>query len=473
MKKFLSFTLITVFIYILCFQHIAYAAKWPETPSVAATGAVVIDSSSGCVLYSKNMNNKYYPASTTKIMTVLLAVENSSLSETVTFSKRAINQIGTDAANLGMKPGEKITMKDAVYGAMLKSANEYCNAIAETVAGSIESFAAMMNKRAKEIGCKNTHFVTTNGLHNEKHYVSAYDLALITRTAMQNSTFRKITSTKSYTVKPTNKCKTSKTFKNHHQMLVGGASSDPYNGCIGGKTGFTNAASHTLVTVAKRDGIELICVVLKETAANGKTSYQNQYIDTKKMLNAAFSNFKRHEILKNEGSNITKDFTSFNKYFNLDTKNNTGYISIPEDSSIMLPNNVKYKDATKKVNFFDNPSIKSGDNIIGEIVYTYDNKTVGKIDIIMKYYPKGNIASIDLPDEMKKYTLLLSDSSNIRLNDTKDKIIQTAITIVSLVIVIGIIFLVKISQAKQRRRNAYRSRRKRSRINFNNDEFKL
>ena len=473
MKKFLTFTLTTVLIYILCFQNIAYAAKWPETPSVAATGAVVIDSTSGCVLYSKNMNKKFYPASTTKIMTVLLALENSSLNETVTFSKRAISQIGTDAANLGMKPGEKITMKDAVYGAMLKSANEYCNAIGETVAGSIEGFTAMMNKRAKEIGCKNTHFVTTNGLHDENHYVSAYDLALITRTAMKNTTFRKVTSTKQYTVKPTNKCKNSKTFKNHHQLLVGGSYTNAYNGCIGGKTGFTNAASHTLVTVAKRDGMELICVVLKETSANGKASYENQYIDTKKMLDAAYSNFKRHEILKNEGSNITKDFSSFHKYFNLDTKNSAGYISIPEDSSIMLPNNVKYEEAKKKVKFYDNPDIKSGDNIIGEIVYSYNNKTVGKIDIIMKYYPKGNIASIKLPDEMKKYSLLFDDSSSVTINSTKDKIIQTAITVVALIIVIGILFLVKLNQAKKRRRNAYRSRRKRSRINFDNNDLKL
>ena len=452
---------------------VAYADTWPSTPSLAAKGAIVMDASSGCVLYSKNMNKKYYPASTTKIMTCLLAVENSSLSETVTFSKKAINSIDYDSSNLGMKPGEQITMKDALYGAMLKSANEYCNAIGETIAGSMESFVVMMNERAEEIGCKNTHFVTTNGLHNENHYVSAYDLALITKTAMQNKTFRKIVSTKKYTIKPTNKCKTSKTFSNHHQMLVGGQYSSVYEGCIGGKTGYTKAASNTLVTVVKRDGIELIAVVLKETSENGKGGYQNQYDDTKKLLNEAFSNFKRHEGLKNEGSNITNDFTSFNKYFDLDTKNNTGYISIADNSSIMLPNNVKYSEATKKVKFFENPSIKSGDNIIGEIIYTYQKKTVGRINIIMKYYPKGNIANINLPEEMKQYSLLLNDSSDQKINNTKNTIIQWVLTIIGLIIVIGIIVLVKINQAKRRRHNAYRSRRNRSRISFDDRDLKF
>jgi len=155
MKKLMSFTLITVLIYILFMSHIAYAdGTWPDTPSVCAKGAIVMDASSGTVLYSKNMNKKYYPASITKIMTTLVALENSSLGETVTFSKRAINSIDYDSSNLGMKPGEKITMKDALYGAMLKSANEYCNAIGETIAGSIENYVAMMNKKAKELGCK-------------------------------------------------------------------------------------------------------------------------------------------------------------------------------------------------------------------------------------------------------------------------------------------------------------------------------
>jgi len=293
------------------------------------------------------------------------------------------------------------------------------------------------------------------------------------KAALENSNFRKIIGTRQYTIKPTNKCKTSKTFNNHHQMLIGGAYSNKYDGIIGGKTGFTNAASHTLVTAVKKGNLELICVVLKESSDNGKASYINQYDDTKKLLNAAYSNFKQHNILNNEGSNITKDFTSFNKYFDLDTKNNTGYISIPENSSIILPNNAKYSDASKKVNFFDNPDIKSGDNIIGEIVYTYNKRTVGKVNIIMKYFPKSNIANIDLPDEMKQYSLLLDDSTSQASLNRRNSIIQAMITIVSLIIVIGIIVLVKVNQAKRRRRNAYRSRRNRSRITFDDRNLKL
>jgi D-alanyl-D-alanine carboxypeptidase len=256
-------------------------------------------------------------------------------------------------------------------------------------------------------------------------------------------------------------------------MLVGGAYSNVYDGCIGGKTGFTNAASHTLVTVVNKGNLELICIVLKESSDNGKASYINQYDDTKTLIDQAYSNFKNHNVLDNEGTDITRDFTSFNKYFNLDTKNNTGYISIDENSSIILPNNAKYSDAEKKVTFFDNPDIKSGDNIIGEILYTYNKRVVGKINIIMKYYPKSNIANIDLPDEMKKYSLLLEDKSTYENNRKKSAFIQNMITIISLIIVISIIVFIKVQKAKRRRRNAYRSRRNRSRITFDDKSFKL
>ena len=312
MKKLVSFILIGVLIYTLVMPTETYAASWPETPSIDAKGAVIMEVSSGAVLYSKNMNKKYYPASITKIMLTLVALENSSLNETVTISQNAINQIGSDAANMGVVAGEKISMKDALYGAMLKSANELCNAVAEHIAGSIDAFVEMMNKKAKELGCKNTHFVTTNGLHNEKHYTTAYDFALISREAFKNETFRKITGTEKYTIGKTNKCKSSRTFSNHHQMLVGGKYSSKYSGCLGGKTGFTTPASNTLVTYAKKNNIEYVVVILKAQSNSKKAGLNMQYDDTKKLLSEASKNFTKHSIVKNEGNSLKDDFVSFN-----------------------------------------------------------------------------------------------------------------------------------------------------------------
>ena len=298
MKRLISLLLCIVIIYTLISPTNTYAASWPTCPSLDAKGAVIMEVSSGTVLYSKNMNTKYFPASITKIMLTLVALENSSLNETVTISQNAITKIGYDAANMGVVAGEKLSMKDVLYGAMLKSANELCNAAAEHIAGSIEAFVSMMNAKAKELGCKNTHFVTTNGLHDDNHYTTAYDFALISRAAIQNETFRKITGTEKYTIGKTNKCNYTRTFSNHHQMLVGGKYSSKYDGCFGGKTGFTTPASNTLVTYAKKNGVEYIIVILKAKSNDKKAGLNMQYDDTKELISKASSNFTKHNIVK-------------------------------------------------------------------------------------------------------------------------------------------------------------------------------
>lgn len=474
MKKMINFILIGVLIYTLVMPTDAYASSWPKAPSIDAKGAVIMEISSGTVIYSKNMNKKYYPASITKIMLTLVALENSSLNETVTISQNAINQIGYDAANMGVVAGEKITMKDALYGAMLKSANELCNAVAEHIAGSIDAFVDMMNAKAKELGCKNTHFVTTNGLHDKNHYTTAYDYALISRAAFKNETFRTITGTEKYTIGKTNKNKNKRTFSNHHQMLVGGKYSSKYSGCLGGKTGFTTPASNTLVTYAKKNNIEYVVVILKAKTNSKKSGLNMQYDDTKKLLSEAASNFSKHSIITNEGNSLKEDFVSFNKYFNLESKDSTGYISIDKNSSIILPKKVKFSSAKKKVTFNDNPDIISGDNIIGKLSYTYAGKQVGNVDIIMKYYPKSKVTNISLPEEMLNYSLLLNDNnSSTIVKKTKSIFFQILIIVIVVGLALFLLFYFKINNARKRRRRAYQSRRKRSRITFNDRDFKL
>lgn len=238
---------------------------WPQGPQVEAEAAVVMDVSSGAFLYSKNMTAKEYPASITKIMTALVAIEHGDLDKKIKCSEHAVYSIEAESSHCGLQPGEKLTLRQALYALMLESANDAANSIAERVGGTIEAFVQMMNDKAKELGCVNTHFTNPHGLHDEDHYTCAYDMALITRAAFANETLAEIAGTVEYSIPKTNKVKEVRYFLNHHKML----SSEEYlyEGCIGGKTGFTSDALNTLVTVAQRDGRRLISVVLKTNGA--------------------------------------------------------------------------------------------------------------------------------------------------------------------------------------------------------------
>ena len=154
---------------------------WPKGPAITAESAILMEADTGTILYAKNIHEKLYPASTTKMLTCLIAVEQCALNETVNFSYEAVSAVPTDGSNMGMDAGEYISMEECLYGIMVASANEVANAVAEHAAGSLDGFAEMMNQRAAELGCQNTHFVNANGLHADDHYTSAYDLALIAR----------------------------------------------------------------------------------------------------------------------------------------------------------------------------------------------------------------------------------------------------------------------------------------------------
>lgn len=154
--------------------------NWPAGPQVGAQSAILMDANTGVILYSKNIHERLYPASTTKIMTALLAMEKGNLDDTVEFSHEAVFSVPSDGSNMGMDEGESISLEECLYGVMVASANEAANAAGEYISGSIEDFVALMNKRAEEIGCTDTHFTNTNGLHDPDHYTSAYDLALLT-----------------------------------------------------------------------------------------------------------------------------------------------------------------------------------------------------------------------------------------------------------------------------------------------------
>lgn len=258
-------------------------AGWPAGPAVWAESAVVMDLDSGTFLYSKNMDTVKYPASITKIMTTLLAIENSSPNERVTFSEHAIYGIERDSSHIGIRVGEILSMDECWYGMMLESANEVCLAVAEHISGSVEGFVELMNQKAAELGCTNTHFTNPNGLPDENHYTTAHDMALIAQAAYRNKTFRKVCQTEIYCIPKTNICGEERWLSNHHKMLP--QKDYAYEGCTGGKTGFTMAALNTLVTYAERDGRRLVCVSLR-------TNGSQIYLDTASLLDYGFNNFQ-------------------------------------------------------------------------------------------------------------------------------------------------------------------------------------
>lgn len=255
------------------------AAANVTKPEIQSEGAVLLEASTGTLLFSKNGDTRYYPASITKLMTALLVAEKCSLSDTVTFSKTATTNLESGAVTLGLVEGDKLTVEQCLYGLMLKSANEVANGLAEHVSGSVSGFSALMNARAKELGCIDTNFVNPNGLNNSEHYTTPHDMALIARAAFQNDTVGKVTSTLSYQI-PATKNASARTVTMGHKMLYSG-DSRYYPGVIGGKTGYTSLAGNTLVTCVEKDGVRLIAVIMK--------SKSTHYADTKALLDYGFA----------------------------------------------------------------------------------------------------------------------------------------------------------------------------------------
>ncbi len=262
-------------------------------PAIQSEGAVLLDAETGTVLFGKNENTAFYPASITKLMTALLVVENCSLDDKVTFSETAVTDLESGAVTLNLTAGDVLSVEDCLYALLLKSANEVANGLAEKVSGSVSAFADKMNARAAELGCRNTHFVNPNGLNDTEHYTTPYDMALIARAAFANDTLRKIDSTTSYTIPATKKA-SARTVTMGHKMFYP-TDSRYYPGIIGGKTGYTSKAGNTLVTGVDKDGVRLIAVVMK--------SQGTHYQDTKALLDYGFAN--RSSLLASGGQPVS------------------------------------------------------------------------------------------------------------------------------------------------------------------------
>lgn len=263
-------------------------ANWPQGPDTYSETAVLMDADTGAILYNKGMDEKRYPASITKIMTALLALEHSSLDEEVTFTEECLADQTSDSGNLGMKVGEILTMRQCLMALMIRSANDVATQIAVHVAGSVSAFADMMNQRAQELGCVNTHFVNASGMPDENHYTTAHDMALIFQQAIKNQDFLDIIGTQSFTIEPTNMNPESRVLNTHHALLSASAP-EHYDGCFGGKTGVTAASKNTLVSGAARNGMTLIAVAMRADAGQVCQDHIS-------MFDYGFNNFRKVEV---------------------------------------------------------------------------------------------------------------------------------------------------------------------------------
>ena len=329
---------------------------------INAESAILIDEDTGKVLYEKSAYEKREPASTTKIMTALLTLEHCKLDDVATVTSEAITSVPSGYSSDLLKMGEELTIKDLLYALLLPSSNEAANVLAIHVAGSIDSFASMMNTRAVELGCKNTHFMNPNGVHDDNHYTTAYDLAVIAREAMKNDTFRQIVSTASYTLPSTNKYSRIDRTLITTNDLIKKQSDNYYEYAVGIKTGFTTPAKNCLISSASKDGKNLISVVLKASTD------ANRYNDTKTLFNYGFDNFSKKDIVKT-GDIVTtidvKNATSATKNLNL----------IAESGINTIVTNDKLNDTTQpEITLNENlqAPIKK-DTIVGTAKYTVDN----------------------------------------------------------------------------------------------------
>lgn len=262
---------------------------WPQAADIASDTGILMDADTGTVLFDKGGDQERYPASITKIMTLLVAVENSSMDEQVTFTETGVRNVAADSSNINSKVGEVMTMQDCLHALMIISANDAAAQIAEHVGGTEQNFIDMMNQRAAEIGCTNTHFTNSSGLPDENHYSSAKDMALIFREGLKNKDFRSVIGDADYTIQPTNMTSDKRVMHTHHPMFAP-ESDIYYPGCIGGKTGFTNLAAHTLVTAVEQNGTTYIAVVMHGVELS------TCCLDSKALFDYGFGNFTKTAV---------------------------------------------------------------------------------------------------------------------------------------------------------------------------------
>lgn len=395
---------------------------WPQGPQTYGEAAIVMDADSGAILYGKNVDGKAYPASITKILTMLVALENASSDPKVTFTQESIDFLQYGDAHIGMTPGEEISLTDALNALMLASANEVAYAIAASTGQGYDWFIEQMNTKASELGAVNSHFVNPNGLNDENHYTTARDMALITQELLVNHPeFQTISQTLQYKIGATNLVSEERIFQQKHEMFYE-SSEYYYPYAIAGKTGYTEQAMNTLVTCAEKDGMRLICVVLK-------THGRNVYTDSIALLNYGFDNFHKVHL---EGNEKSADIEKFD-----------------ESAYVVLPNGVEFSSLKKTLEQDKN------NQRMGNLSYTYEGNPVGnsQVTLSVSYLEKHSpqILEQDKTEEEEETNLLPGW-------------VKTAAAVVGIIFVAIILwFFIALAILRKRRQERKRRRQQRRR----------
>ncbi|MBQ8947280.1 MAG: D-alanyl-D-alanine carboxypeptidase [Lachnospiraceae bacterium] len=397
---------------------------WPAGPEIGAEAAILMDSATGTILYAKNIDEELFPASTTKLMTCLIAMERGDLNDIVEFSYEAVHSVPSDGSTIGMDAGEALDLEEALYGIMVGSANEVANAVAEHIAGSIDAFVELMNDRAAELGCEHTHFVNTNGYHDDDHYTSARDLALIAREFFSNEMLSRIANTPRYHFEPTATQPDDFYLKNKHALINGEIE---YEGICGGKTGFTGDARQTLVTCCEQKGMKLICVVLMEETPD-------QFLDTETLFNYGYSNFSSINVADNE-TRFTPHESSFFKMGTDIFGNSRPFLSLDPDSRIVVPNNVEF-------NLLDTEVVYDVEDAVARVVYSYGGIELGSalVRTVQNTGHKFEFEHVS-PEEIEESGSGISIEQNDRTIFLNVRIIVLIVTLATITLALIIVFI--------------------------------
>ena len=363
-------------------------ANWPNGPSVNSETAILIEAETGTILYEKSAHQKMYPASITKILTTLIATEMCDLDEDVTFSAEMLSTIPYDSSRIWVDAGEYMSMEDCLAAILIVSANDVAAGVAEHIAGDLDSFADIMNKRAEELGCLNSHFVNAHGYHNPDHYTTAYDMAQIGRAFFDNDLLCSFARERSFKVEPTAGQPDAIWEFNKNQLLE--TRTYEYEYLVGSKTGYTSDAGQTLVSCAQKDGMKLICVVM-----NAKSP--DQYKDTVTLFDFGFSNFTTANIYDND-----KTYVSADSSYGMDVIDVLGdsapLFNMDRNSIVVLPKTAEFSTITSYITM-----ATEEENGMATAHYQYGSHNIGSAQIYVTAHSgslQDNPGELEQPEEV-------------------------------------------------------------------------
>lgn len=446
MKKNRFFSLILLLSLVL--SAFTPAASALDDPVLPAEAVLLADLDTGEILYEKNIYDRRSPASLTKIMTGLLAVEaldngQCSMTDMVTAGQDCLTGLAEDSSTAGIVPGETMSFKDLFYCAMLHSANEACNVIGTYLCGSISAFVEKMNERAAQLGCENTHFLDTNGLSNDGHYTTAHDLYLITREALKHPDFMTACNTVSYDTQPTNVNEPRHMFNSNALITTGGYYGDQYlyDGAAGIKTGYTRAAGYCLVSTAQRNDINAIAIVMGckgqlNTGADWDGHFYN-FVATIDLYDWVFDNFSYRTIL---------DSAAFGEMVHVELAEGDGNFTIrPEENvTVLLPNDVSNDSIETAVTVYKEKLVApiAAGTVLGEVRVSANGREYGRIDLV-------NRNDIDM-----------SRSEYIKMRIRSFFAQKWVIALIVIIVALAMVYFVLVARYRRLRRKHLRERRR-------------